>query len=312
MSQRMQWTTKSIPPQDNKVMIVTGANAGLGRATARALAAAGAEVVMAVRSVEKGEAAADELRAGPPGAKLHVMPLDLSRLESVRAFADAFASSFGRLDGLINNAGIYDGGSSTTEEGFALQMGVNHLGHFALTGLLLPRLLATPGSRVATLSSGLYRRSTLALDSFHAVEVAHKNGYGRSKLANMLFATELQQRLERVNAETISIAVGPGPTKSEGAREGIGSLSNRLVRGAVDLLTNHIMSSPEDGAKPSVRAVTDPEAKGGDYFVPGGFLNMWGAPLATAPRLTVEQTSLSRGLWDRSAELTGVSYGALE
>ncbi|MEM7802367.1 MAG: SDR family NAD(P)-dependent oxidoreductase, partial [Chloroflexota bacterium] len=196
----MKWTPSNIPFQRDTLFVITGANAGLGLATARALSAKGGEIVMAVRNLDKGEKAADAIRAEQPNAKLHVMALDLSRLESIRAFANAFLASFDKLNVLINNAGIYESGIKRTAEGFALMMGVNHLGHFALTGLLLDRLLTTPHSRVVTLSSGAYRSGKLDLDNFHTIEAAASGAYGKSKLANMLFMRELQRRLDRINS----------------------------------------------------------------------------------------------------------------
>lgn len=300
--------------QTDKIAIVTGASAGIGWETTRILASKGAEVVMAVRNVTKGEAVANAIRAEHADAKLHVMALDLSKLGSVRSFAAEFLDSFERLDVLINNAGIYDNGKGlkTTEDGFALMMGVNHLGHFALTRLLLERLLSTPHSRVVTVSSGVHRGGKIDLDNFHTVEAAKGGAYGNSKLANMLFMLELQRRLTLINANTISVGVSPGPTKTDGAQQGIQSISNRFIRGAANSFTDLIMLTSEEGALPVLRAATDPQVKGGEYYSPGGFMSMRGAPGVKTPAQSAKNPALAQGLWERSAELTAVSYDLLQ
>ncbi|MEM7114560.1 MAG: oxidoreductase [Chloroflexota bacterium] len=307
----MKWTTDDIPAQTGKIAIVTGASAGIGRATTTILASKGAEVVLAVRNAAKGEGVVEAIQSRLPDAKLRVMALDLSKLSSARSFSAEFLATFDRLDILVNNAGIYDGGDKTTAEGFALQMGVNHFGHFALTGLLLGRLLSTPQSRVVTVSSGAYRGGKIDLSRFHTVEAAKKGGYGNSKLANMLFALELQSKLAINNTNILSVSAGPGATKSDGAKQGIQSISNRFMRRAVDALTDVLMVSSEVGAMPIVRAATDPHAKGGDYFVPSGFMGMRGGPVGKEPKLSAEQEALLQGFWEKSAELTGIDYDVL-
>ncbi|MEM7335719.1 MAG: SDR family NAD(P)-dependent oxidoreductase [Chloroflexota bacterium] len=259
----MKWTTSDILSQTGKVVVITGASAGIGRATTKILASKGADIVLAVRNVTKGERVADAIRAQHPNAKLHVLALDLSSLNLVSAFSAEFQAKFDRLDVLINNAGIYDGGDKKTTEGFALQMGVNHLGHFALTGQLLEQLLDTQNSRVVTVGSGAYRSGKLDLNTFHSVAAASKGGYGNSKLANMLFTLELQRKLLDMNTNTISVAAGPGATKSDGAKDGIQKISNRYLRGN---------------------------------------------PVGQRLRLSAENEELMRGLWQKSAELTSVTY----
>lgn len=308
----MNWTPNDIPSQTGKIAIVTGASAGIGRATTHILAEKGAQVILAVRNVIKGEGVADEIRAKHPNAKLQVMALDLSDLASIRSFAAEFLERFSSLDILINNAGIYDGGEKTTQDGFALQMGINHLGHFALTGLLLERLISTDQSRVVTVSSGAFRQGKLDLDRFHTVEAAQRGGYGNSKLANTLFSIELQRKLTLVNAKVISVSSGPGPTKSDGAKDGIDSISNRFLRLTADKLTDFLMGSAEMGAMPSVRAATDPQAKGGAFFKPSGFMGMRGYLIGTEAKLSAEQEALREELWARSAALTGVNYDLLQ
>ena len=302
-----------MPYLEGKTCVVTGASAGIGIQVARMFSERGSRVVMAIRNVEKGEKVAATIRSEQPNAMIDVMELDLSSLDSVQSFSNRFLSSHDRLDILINNAGVYDNGKGlrTTQDGFALLMGVNHLGHFALTGHLLQRLLDTPKSRVVTVSSGAHSSGKIDLRNFHKTEAAKRNAYGDSKLANMLFALELQRRLALIDSNTISVAAGPGATKSDAVHAAIESISNGLLRLAADMLTNIVMEPTEMGAMPSLRAATDPEARGGDYFVPGGFLGMRGYPKAKKPAKSAQHEELARGLWQRSVELTNVAYLAL-
>jgi len=308
----MKWTLSDIPIQTGKIAIVTGASAGMGRETTRILADKGAEVVMAVRNVSKGTEVANAIRSKQADAKLHVMELDLSKLTSVHSFGAEFLQRFNHLNLIVNNAGVYGGGQNpqTTQEGFALMMGVNHLGHFALTGLLLDRLLATPQSRIVTVSSGAHGRGKIDLDSFHTIEAARRGAYGNSKLANMLFTLELQRKLESINADTISVSVGPGPTKTDGAKAGIQSIKNPFLRRVIDGLANVLIESPEGGVMPSLRAATDPQARGGDYFGLSGFMGMRGYPTAKKPAKAADNKALAKGLWERSEELTKVKFTA--
>lgn len=308
----MTWTSSDIPTQKGKIAVITGANAGIGRETTRILASKGVEVVMAVRNVTKGKNVADAIRTGQAAATLHVMELDLSKLASVHSFATAFLEKFNQLNILINNAGIYTSGKSakTTEQGFARMMGINHLGHFALTGLLLERLLTTPQSRIVTVSSGAHRAGKIDLDNFHTVEAAQRGAYANSKLANMLFMLELQRKLVHINADTVSIAAGPGPTKTDGAQAGIQSIPNPFLRRVVDSLTDRLMESSDKGAMPSLRAATDSQAKGGDYFGLSGFMGMRGYPVAQKPAKSANDKGLAQDLWKRSATLTEIQYTA--
>jgi NAD(P)-dependent dehydrogenase (short-subunit alcohol dehydrogenase family) len=310
----MNWTPADIPSQKNRIAIVTGASAGIGAETARLLAQKGADVIMAVRNIEKGGTVADAIRSEHPDAKLHVMELDLSVIDSIRAFATAYLASYDQLDLLINNAGVYSNGkdAKTTADGFALVMGVNHLGHYALTGLVLDRLLSTPSSRVVTVSSGAHGGGKINLDTFHTVEAGERNAYGDSKLANILFTLELQRKFELINAMTISVAAGPGTTKSDAVQNLIQSQKNRFMRIAADTLTNIVMESPEMGAMPSLRAATDPQVKGGDYYAPGGFMGVRGYPKSKKPAKSTDNEALAQGLWDRSAELTGVDFALIK
>jgi NAD(P)-dependent dehydrogenase (short-subunit alcohol dehydrogenase family) len=310
----MKWSLSDIPRQTGKIAVITGASAGMGRETTRILAGKGTEVVMAVRNVTKGNKVADAIRAEQADAKIHVIELDLSKLASVHSFANEYIQRFNHLDLIINNAGFYGDSKSpkTTEDGFAMMMGVNHLGHFALTGLLLDRLLSTPKSRIVTISSGAHRGGKVDLDSFHTIEAAKQGAYGNSKLANMLFTLELQRKLESINAEAISVSAGPGPTKTDGAKTGIQSIKNPVLRRVVNGLADVLMESSEGGAMPTLRAATDPRARGGDYFVPGGFMGMRGCPIAQKPEKVADNEALAKGLWTRSEELTKVVYIPLQ
>ena len=206
-----KWTTKDIPDQSGKIAIVTGANSGIGFEAAKALAAKGAHVVMACRNMEKGEKAVDDIRAATPAAQLALKQLDLADLGSVRTFAADYQAQHSQLHMLINNAGVMALPYRTTEDGFEMQFGTNHLGHFALTGLLLPTLFATPGSRIVTVSSMAHQMGTIQFDDLGWEKSYSKwRAYGMSKLANLLFTYELQRKLTAAGADTIAVAVHPG------------------------------------------------------------------------------------------------------
>src|SRR6201997_61361 len=208
-----KWTTADIPDQTGRTALITGANTGLGYETAAALAAKRAHVVLAVRNLDKGKEAADRIVAATPGASVAVQELDLTSLESVRAAADEVRSHHDTIDLLINNAGVMMTPKASTKDGFELQFGTNHLGHFAFTGLLLDRVLATPGSRVVTVSSVGHRAGRIAFDDLQSEKSYSRIGaYGQSKLANLLFTYELQRRL--TGTHTIAVAAHPGSSRS--------------------------------------------------------------------------------------------------
>lgn len=302
-----KWTTDSIPELHGKTVVVTGANTGLGLESARALADKGAEVVMACRSLDKAEGAADRLRADLPDARLHVMSLDLQDLSSVRAFAQDFAGQFGRLDILLNNAGVMNTPYGVTRDGFETQMGTNHLGHFALTGLLLPSLRATPRSRVVTVTSSGHRVGQMDFTDF-MFEDGHGylplRAYGRSKLANLLFAYELQRLFDRHHIDSLSLAAHPGASQTELGRHIEGALVFRVLN---PLLTR-LVQSPAMGALPQLRACCDPTVCGGDYYGPEGLGEMGGHPVRVrSSRASRSRTDAAR-LWQRSERLTGVLF----
>ncbi len=295
------WTTADIPDQTGRTAVITGANTGLGYETAAALAAKGAHVVLAVRNLEKGKAAADLIAKRTPGASVAVQELDLSSLESIRTAADELRSRYDSIDLLINNAGVMMTPKSTTKDGFELQFGTNHLGHFTFTNLLLDRVLAAPGSRIVTVSSVGHRfaRRGIRFDDLQWKNSYSRVGaYGQAKLANLMFTYELQRRLQGTN--TIAVAAHPGGSNTElmrnlpAAIRGLGSVLSPLFQG------------PEMGALPTLRAATDPGVLGGQYFGPDGFGEQRGFPKVVASSEVSHDTDAQRRLWAVSEELTSV------
>ena len=294
------WTTANIPDQSGKVAIVTGSNSGIGFETALELAEKGATVVMACRSLPKAEAAARQIRQTDPPGEVVVMELDLGDLDSVRQFAAAFLARYNRLDLLINNAGIMMPPYGKTAQGFETQIGVNHLGHFALTGLLLDALIKTPQSRVVTVSSGAHRFGQIDFDDLHWERKAYKANpaYGQSKLANLLFTYELQRKLTAAGQTTIAVAAHPGWTET-----------NLQQHSGVASFLNPFLAQPQPmGALPTLMAATESSARGGDYFGPDGFMQMRGYPHKVESNEASHNEEVAAKLWDVSEQLTGVSF----
>lgn len=308
----MTWTTDNIPDQTNRVAIVTGANSGLGYETSLALAQKGATVVMACRNMSKGDAAKNHVLEHAPGANVDLRQLDLSSLASVREFAGGFKNDYPRLDLLINNAGLMALPRSETADGFEMQFGVNHLGHFALTGLLLDHLLATENSRVVNISSGAHKMYPQINfdDMMGEKEYKRWDAYGQSKFANILFSQELQRRFEAANANSISVAAHPGLSatnlQTTTAEENVPWLEEKFLT----LLTPLLGQSPAAGALPQLRAATAPDVKGGQYYGPKWF-GIRGTPKLEEPHENTQDTDMASKLWDVSLELTGVDYQAL-
>lgn len=298
-----KWTTSDIPDQTGRTAIVTGANTGLGFQTVAALAAHGAHVVLAVRNLEKGKDAVQKIAAASPGAAVTLQELDLTSLSSVRAAADELRSKHDGIDLLINNAGVMWTPKSITKDGFELQFGTNHLGHFALTGLLLDRLLPTQGSRVVTVSSVGHRiRAAIHFDDLQWERSYSRVGaYGQSKLANLLFTYELQRRLAP-RGTTIAAAAHPGGSNTELMRNMPAPL--RVATAAMAPL----FQGADMGALPTLRAATDPDVLGGQYFGPDGFGQMRGYPKVVSSSDQSHDESLQRRLWEVSEKLTGVVY----
>ena len=297
-----EWNEQDIPDQRGRVAVVTGANSGLGEAIATMLAARGATVLLACRNLTKADEAADRVRAAAPGATVEVVPLDLASLASVRQAADTILEGHDRLDILGNNAGLMAIDEARTEDGFEMQLGVNHLGHFALTGLLLERLLGTPGSRVVNMSSMGHRMGRLVVDDlmFERRKYSRWPAYFQSKLANILFTTELERRLADAGAKTEALVAHPGATHTDLGTEG-SSIMNKLTKLAMPL-----GQSAHAGALPFVRAATDPNATGGEFYGPR--LLMRGSAVRETPSRRARSVEDARALWRASEELTGVRY----
>jgi NAD(P)-dependent dehydrogenase (short-subunit alcohol dehydrogenase family) len=294
-----KWTTADIPDQTGRVAVITGANTGLGYETAAALAEHGAHVVLAVRNLDKGKDAAARITATSPHAGVALQELDLTSLESIRAAADQLRSDHDHIDLLINNAGVMMTPKSTTKDGFELQFGTNHLGHFAFTGLLLDRLLPVPGSRVVTVSSIGHRVGRIRFDDLQSERsYGRMRAYGRSKLANLLFTYELARRL--VGLHTIAAAAHPGSSSSE--------LSRNVPPLVQALFTPLELRGADMGALPTLRAATDPSVLGGQYLGPDGFGEMRGYPKVVSSSGRSHDVDVQRRLWAVSEELTGVVY----
>ncbi|WP_185294349.1 SDR family NAD(P)-dependent oxidoreductase [Mycolicibacterium litorale] len=296
-----KWTTADIPSQSGRTAVVTGANTGLGLATAEALAAHGAHVVLAVRDTTKGTRAADQIRTAHPDAAVTVQSLDLGSLRSVRTAADELNAAFPRIDLLINNAGVMYPPKQTTEDGFELAFGTNHLGHFALTGLLLQNVLAAPKARVVTVSSQGHRiQAAIHFDDLQWERRYSRVGaYGQSKLANLLFTHELQRRLD--SRDTIAVAAHPGVSNTELMR-------HLHLPSAVNPLVGLLTQSASMGALPTLRAATDPTVRGGQYYGPSGLGEIRGYPELVESSAQSHDEALARRLWTVSEELTGVTF----
>jgi NAD(P)-dependent dehydrogenase (short-subunit alcohol dehydrogenase family) len=298
------WIADNIPDLTGKVAIVTGANSGIGYETALELAQKGATVVMACRSLPKAEAAAAQIRETIPPGDVAVMELDLGDLESVRRFAAAFQERYDRLDLLINNAGIMVPPYGKTAQGFETQIGVNHLGHFALTGLLLDLLLQTPQSRVVTVSSTAHRFGQIDFADLHWERKAYNPNpaYGQSKLANLLFTYELQRKLAAAGQDTIAVAAHPGWTET-----------NLQQHSKLASFFNPFFAQPQPvGALPTLRAAVDPDVTGGEYYGPDGFLEMRGHPVLVKSNDASHNRADARRLWEVSEKLTEVRFAQLD
>jgi NAD(P)-dependent dehydrogenase (short-subunit alcohol dehydrogenase family) len=299
------WSVDSIDDLKGKILIVTGGASGIGLAASEVLASKGAGLVLAVRNMAKGEKAADRIRALHPAAEVTVMHLDLGDLASVRQFASEFTGRFDRLDILINNAGVMVPPYSKTKDGFELQFGTNHLGHFALTAHLLPILMATPLSRVVTVSSIAARKARI---NFKNLDGSHGYNpmifYRQSKLANLLFAVELQHRLERAGSTSISVLCHPGISVTNLLSRGSGKETGKVMKALMSI----VAQPAEKGALPTICAASHPDLRGGEYIGPDGFGNHKGDPALTDEAGKMFKADLSARLWEVSESLTGVRY----
>lgn len=293
------WTAENIPDLTGKVAIVTGANSGIGYETAKELAAHGAETILACRSMNQGQEAIEAIQQEHTAASVALMHLDLADLESVRQFADDFMDKYDQLDILVNNAGVmalpkrYE-----TEQGFEMQFGTNHLGHFALTGLLIDLILKTPESRVVTVSSAAHIIGRIRFDDLQMEKSYDPTAaYGQSKLANLLFTYELQRLFEQSGDDSKSLAAHPGWTKTNLQRH-----SNLML-----FLNQFFAQKTDIGALPTLYAAAADVAKGGDYYGPR-WLQIWGTPVETSSSARSQDEDTARRLWQVSEELTGVVF----
>jgi NAD(P)-dependent dehydrogenase (short-subunit alcohol dehydrogenase family) len=304
------WTAADIPDQHGRTALVTGANSGLGLVTARELARHGAAVIVTSRDAGRGEAAVAQLRAEVPDASLDLRSLDLADLASVRAFADGVTGAYPSLDLLVNNAGVMAIPRRETADGFEMQLGTNHLGHFALTGLLLPLLVNTPGARVVSVSSNAHKGGKIDFDDLQRERSYSRwSAYMQSKLANLLFAYELQRRLSAIDAPLISLAAHPGTASTNLVAPG--AEGNRLKERVMRIGVRIIGQSDARGALPQLYAATAPDVHGGEYYGPSGIGESRGHPKRVDSTAAARDPETAARLWAVSQDLTGVGYDAL-
>jgi NAD(P)-dependent dehydrogenase (short-subunit alcohol dehydrogenase family) len=307
-----KWDGSRIPDLAGRTVVVTGANSGLGLHTATGLAGAGAHVVMACRDPGRGAAALDRVRQASDQTRVELASLDLADLSSVRRFAEEVVSRHQSLDALVNNAGVMAIPHRRTADGFEMQLGTNHLGHFALTGLLLPALLARPDARVVTVSSAAHRVGRIDFEDLQGERRYSRWGaYAQSKLANLLFAFELHRRCATRGVGLRSVAVHPGYSATNLQRASSSGVVRALVSGVYGL-GNRLLAQPDaQGALPSLYAATAPEISGGQYFGPDGIFEMHGHPRRTAAAGRAYDPEIARRLWAVSEDLTGIRFDAL-
>jgi NAD(P)-dependent dehydrogenase (short-subunit alcohol dehydrogenase family) len=304
-----KWTADQIPDQHGRTAIVTGANSGLGFVAARELARAGARVILTVRDPDRGARAMGVIKAAHPAASLELAQLDLASLASIRAFATQFLAGQNRLDLLLNNAGIMAAPYGRTADGFERQFGTNHLGHFALTGLLMPAFNQRPGTRVATMSSNLHKGGQIRFEDLQGEQHYSRWGaYGQSKLANLLFAFELDRRLAAAGLPMISVAAHPGYSSTNLQLSGP-PLQERIV---MRLANRLFAQSAEIGALPIIYAATYPDLPGGSYVGPDGPREARGYPVLVQPSERAKDAAVAKRLWEVSEKLTGVQYELLK
>jgi NAD(P)-dependent dehydrogenase (short-subunit alcohol dehydrogenase family) len=302
-----KWDTADVPDQSGRTVLVTGANSGLGLRTAEVLAGKGAHVLLACRSAERGQRALE--RALATGGKAELVPLDLADLSSVRTAAAHVRESTGdALDVLVNNAGVMAVPLSRTVDGFERQFGTNHLGHAALTWLLMPALRTRPAARVVTVSSLAHQggRLDLADPNYEARRYTSWGAYGQSKLANLLFAGELDRRTRAAGVDVTSVAAHPGITSTELSSTMVRAQGNPLL-GLGARITDFFSQSVEVGALPQLYAATSPNVVPGGYYGPDGLRGMRGHPAPAQPSATARDEFAASRLWDLTAELTGVA-----
>jgi NAD(P)-dependent dehydrogenase (short-subunit alcohol dehydrogenase family) len=299
-----QWTEGEVPDQSGRTAVITGGNSGIGFEAARVLAGRGARLILGCRDQGKAHDAVTRIRAAAPGANVRVVPLDLASLESVRVAAGQIRSACEGIDLLINNAGVMMPPYGRTADGFELQIGINHLGHFALTGLLIDRLAALPGARVVTVSSNGHRDGRINFDDLQS-ERGYRRvaGYGQSKLANLMFTYELQRRLDSAGSPAIAVAAHPGLTRTDLAR-----YLSRVMTAFYVLVERPLAQRAAIGALGTLRAATDPAVRGGEYYGPVRWRGERGYPERISSSERSHDEGAQRRLWQESERLTGVRY----
>ncbi|MCI4669719.1 MAG: oxidoreductase [Bacteroidia bacterium] len=301
-----KWSNQNINDLSGKVVIVTGGNSGLGYESSKALASKGATVIVASRKLERAGQAVEKLKTEVPGGQFELMKLDLSSLDSVREFVAEFSVKYEKLDILMNNAGIMAVPAGKTKDGFESQLGVNHLGHFALTGLLLDKLEAAESSRVVNVASLAADNGSINFDDLMSEKDYSKFGaYSQSKLANILFTQELNERLEKAGFSTRSMVAHPGGSKTNLAE---GSDFSPFMKFLANGLFSIIAQPAWKGALPQLYAATEPQAEAGAYYGPDGFNEFSGYPKKAKLPQSAQNLNAQRKLWDVSEELTGISY----
>lgn len=306
MMKNLNWTIDDMPDLNGKIIVVTGGNSGLGYESVKAFASKGAEVVLASRSAKKGEEAKTEILKESPEGKIKVMQLDLGDLESVRNFASEFKKDYKKLHVLMNNAGIMMTPYFTTKDGFEGQLGTNHLGHFALTGLLMDILLYTEGSRIVNVSSGGHKRGEMDFNNLqfeNGRDYSPMKAYGRSKLSNLLFTYEMQRELKAANKETIAVAAHPGVAQTNLARH----LENKFLYKIIYPVFKMMTQDQAMGALPQIRASVDPDVKGSEYYGPDGKREFKGYPVIVQSNEASHNLKDAARLWEESEKLTGIN-----
>jgi NAD(P)-dependent dehydrogenase (short-subunit alcohol dehydrogenase family) len=305
-----RWTAADIPDLSGRVAVVTGANSGLGFYTALELARHGAKVVVASRSDVRGKEAVARIIAEVPDADLDLRGLDLADLSDVRKFADGIQASYPSLDLLVNNAGVMAIPHQLTADGFEMQLGTNHLGHFALTGLLLPLLLRGSDARIVTVSSNAHKTGRIDLDDLMSEQRYRRwMVYSKTKLANLLFTYELQRKLAAANSAVIAVAAHPGTSATN--LVAVSAQDNILKRLVMPVGARLISQSAAKGALPQLYAATAPDVKGGEYFGPNGIGESFGYPKRVDSVAASKDLNAAARLWAASEKLTGVTYDAL-
>lgn len=304
---RNNWTARKIPDLKGKVILVTGGNIGLGYESVKMLSAKGAEVILACRNMTKGEYAKSKILQKYKSAKIEVLKLDLASLDSIRKFSELVKSKYSKLDILINNAGVMWCPYKKTTDNFELQLGTNHLGHFALTGLLFDLLKKTKNSRIVNISSGAHHMGEINFDDLMWEKRIYnkREAYAQSKIANLYFTYELQRKISKAGYSIKAVAAHPGRSNTNLAQH----LGNIVVNAIIKNVLMPIMTqSAKKGALPGIRAAVDPNVKGGEYYGPDGYKERKGFPVKVKSNKLSHDIYIAKRLWGISEDLTGVRY----